>query len=302
MTPARIAAIASLGVISAVLCFYGLGSNDFHERDEALHAQAALEFYENGEWWQPTVFNRRYFSKPALPVWLIAGSYHLFGPTIIATRMWAALFAIGAVLATYLLGERLGGVRVGFVAGLALATAYAFIYTHCGRTAEFDSMTIFFFVLATWLFCRAVETNRGWILCAAAAMASHSKNLAGLTPAIVFVLSLMSSRPRFRPSLKQWVACGLVFTVVNVAWMLPMTVIHGWVFLEKHIGHQVLGRPYMGTANTSTELSLIYGGRLLSGFFPWAFLGVAGLIEDGRRAVRYRDTGSVVVWCGSRSW
>jgi 4-amino-4-deoxy-L-arabinose transferase-like glycosyltransferase len=293
---APLAAAILLAAFAAGLCFYGLGANDINELDEAWHAQVVLETSQSGGWWHPTLFGRPHFVKPALPMWLMAVGYGVLGVTPFATRMWGAFFAVAAVVATYLLGVRAGGIRVGFFAGVALATSYIFVYTHCGRSGTFDSLMVFTFVTATLLFLRATETGRGWVLCAAvAALASHAKNLAGAVPAAVLLAALVIGRPRHRPGAGRLALCALVFVVVNLIWVVPMTMIHGRHFLNDYVGNQVLQRPYGPRAKTILGASISYSWILLAGFFPWTLPALAGLVEEARKALRTRDTASVVI-------
>jgi hypothetical protein len=293
---AQVGAAILLAALAAGICFYGLGANDLHELDEAWHAQVALETLQSGGWWNPTLFGKPYFVKPALPLWLMAVGYEVLGPTPFATRMWGAFFAVAAVVATYLLGLRVGGIRVGLFAGVALATCYIFVYTHCGRSGTFDSLMVFTFVTATLLFLRAAETGRGWVLCAAvAALASHAKNFAGMVPAAVFVAALVIGRPRHRPGARRLALCALVFVVLNLIWVGSMTLIHGRDFLQVYVWNQVLQRPYGPRATTVLGASIRYGWIVLAGFFPWALPALAGLVEEARNAVRTRDTASIII-------
>ena len=297
MWRSRAAAVAVLAGLSSVLCFYGLGANGVHEADEALHVRASLEMFQAGAWWSPTAFGESYYNKPALPLWLMAMSYRLLGPTVFAARLWPAAFAVAAVLATFALGAA-RKVSAGFVAGLMLATTYPFVYIHCARTADFDTLMLFSFVGSTILFVRALDTNRGWVACAAlAALASHGKNFAGTVPALVFVLATVLCRPRYRPTRRCAVLCGCVFIAVNLAWLAPAAALHGWPFLHQYVGEEVLARPYRPGSLTVAGAFRTYGWRFVVGFFPWSIVALLALFEDVRKAIRHRDSLSVVTLC-----
>ncbi|MBI3782023.1 MAG: glycosyltransferase family 39 protein [Deltaproteobacteria bacterium] len=287
-------------LLSGFLCFYGLGSNGVHEQDEAWHAEAVAELYRDGHWWRLTQFGNPYFEKPAPFLWLIASGYRLLGPTVFAARFWAAFFAVAAVLATSALGTRIGGRRAGFVAGLALATSYMFVFRHCARTVQFDSLMVFSFTLSTALFLRALETNRGWVLWSVAtALASYAKNFAASAPVFVFIITLLISKSPHRPTGRQWLRLGTVFAAIHLAWLVPMVVVHGRPFLANFLGHQVLGRPGLGHGQIVSSIVAVYSRNLAGGFFPWFFLGIAALPDAAYRA-RQRDAGSMVllVWIG----
>jgi 4-amino-4-deoxy-L-arabinose transferase-like glycosyltransferase len=291
-----VAAACLLAVVAGFACLYGLGANDVHEIDETWHTQVALDFLHHGRLWHPTHLGTPFYHKPCPPIWLMALSLGVLGPSSFAARLWAALFAIAAVLATFELGRRSSGVAVGFLSGFALATTYPFVFTHCGRTAELDSMMIFTFVLASVLLLRALETGRGWLWCAGvAAAASLVKNFAAAAPALVFALVLLTSRSAHRPRGRRLVLAMGLFAVVNLLWLLPMAVIHGEPFLNRFVGQQVLGRPTMQGAYSLAGVTVLYLRTIVVSFFPWGLLGLAGLLAEGRRAWTRRDAASLLV-------
>jgi 4-amino-4-deoxy-L-arabinose transferase-like glycosyltransferase len=214
--------------------------------------------------------------------------------------LWPALFAVGGVLATYALAARVATRRTGLMAGLVLATSYMFVYRHCARTFQFDSLLVFSFVLSTVLFLRAVSTDRGWLaLTLATALASYAKNFAAAVPVMVFLITMLISRPKHRPTLRQWLWMGLLFAALHLMWLIPMVIVHGRPFLANFLGHQVLGRPGLGHGQDVAFIVSVYLQNLAGGFFPWFFLGIAALPDALYRAGR-RDPGRVVlvVWLG----
>ena len=136
--------------LSALVFFINLGAARLWDIDEAIFSQAAAEMNERGDYVVP-YFNHKLFpDKPALMYWGMISAYKVFGVNEFAARFWSAVFGLGAVLLTYQLGRRLFSPRVGFWAGLILATNLNFGII--ARAATPDAMLTFFSTLAILVF------------------------------------------------------------------------------------------------------------------------------------------------------
>jgi len=116
-------------------------------------------------------------------------------------------------------------------------------------------------------------------------------------PALVFVLATVLCRPRYRPTRRCAILCGCVFIAVNLAWLAPVAALHGWPFLHQYVGEEVLARPYRPGSLTVAGAFRAYAWRFLAGFFPWSIVALLALFEDARKAIRHRDSLSVVTLC-----
>src|SRR5712692_7636374 len=100
--------------------------------DEAdtVHAEAAREMVESGDWITLHADNIRYLEKAPLMYWSIALSYKLLGVNEFSARLPIALAALGLMLATMLIDSFAFGARAGFYSGLAIGTcAGLFLFT-----------------------------------------------------------------------------------------------------------------------------------------------------------------------------
>ena len=79
--------------------------------------------------------------KPVLLYWLMIFAYEVFGVNEFAARFWSAFLAIGSVIATYVIANRLMGSTVAFLAAVMLATSVMFDVA--ARAATPDSVLIF---------------------------------------------------------------------------------------------------------------------------------------------------------------
>jgi len=131
------------------LFVFKLGASTLWNFDEAAYGEAAKEMLKLGNWITPHFNYRPWFDKPPLYIWLTALSFRFFGWNEFTTRLWSALFGIGGVIVVYFLGKSIFNKRVGFVAGLVLATSFQYIVQ--SRLAVLD-VTLNFFISLSFLF------------------------------------------------------------------------------------------------------------------------------------------------------
>jgi hypothetical protein len=76
-----------------------------------------------------------------------------------------------------------------------------------------------------------------------------------------------------------------------------MAALHGWPFLHQYIGVEVLEQPYRPGSLTVAGAFCAHALRFLAGFFPWSILALLASFEDARKAIRHRESLSVVTLC-----
>lgn len=139
-----------LGV--GMLRLVNLGFIDMQAWDEGLYAVRAWGILRYGGWLDqsPFAIDGLYSAlHPPLYIWSSAVSFLLFGVNEFAARLPSALCGAATTLLVYLIGRRLAGMRIGAVAALLLAlNPFVDFYA---RQAQFDSMLLFFLVLAVHL-------------------------------------------------------------------------------------------------------------------------------------------------------
>ena len=113
--------VLGVALVAAALFLSSLGRAPFVDPPEGFHAVIAWEMLRHGDWITPHINGVRYFDKPPLLYWLMAGAFRALGPGEAAARLGSALPALGVAALTAWLGMRLGGARVGLVAGLVVA-------------------------------------------------------------------------------------------------------------------------------------------------------------------------------------
>jgi 4-amino-4-deoxy-L-arabinose transferase-like glycosyltransferase len=155
--------------------------------DEARNANNAVAIYLHGHWLvpyyqgSPDMWN----TKPPLLIWLQVLCMHLFGTGELALRIPSAIAAtLTGLLLWYWLGRKLQRPWAGFLAGAVLATTYAYVDNHGGRTGDYDTLMVLFMTAATfscfnWL--HQPQKKWLWLFWIFLALAVLTKGVAGLT-------------------------------------------------------------------------------------------------------------------------
>src|SRR6266850_294804 len=125
---------------------------------DTVHAEAAREMAESGDWITLHANGIRYLEKAPLMYWSVALSYKIFGVSEFSSRLPIALATLGLMLATMLLGKFAFGERAGFYSALCIGTcAGIYLFT---RVLWPDVILTLFITLAFYCFLRALEQPR----------------------------------------------------------------------------------------------------------------------------------------------
>ena len=281
-----------LVLLSGLIMGFDLGASSLHNQDEAKHAVVAREAATQGHWLPLTYNGRPYFSKPPLRIWLTALTFKVAGISEWAVRFWSALFGLGTVLALFLIGRRMYGDRMAFLSSLILLTSHQYIYNHCVRTGETDSMLIFFWTCSLLLLQLSVKEKSRRVLYLAAGFLG----LCGMVKHLGFVPIVMSIALAYLVLAGAWrafpwrtwaVAAGIVVGVA-LPWHLVLWMMKGQAFLYAYfIGEVVnkrLGAGGPGPGGSSPWISL---RTLARGFFPWSCF-LPFVLLDGAVSAKFR--------------
>lgn len=159
-------ATAIVLVLGALLFLPRLGSMGLWDPWETHYGEVAREMIVRDDYVYPHWESAYFFSKPPLPMWLMAGGMLLFGveqsPIGAPLGTWAewsvrlpfAFIAIASLWAVYWVGAQLRDRATGILSALVLAGSAQFIFI--GKQSMVDMPLVGFLTIGLALFCAAV--------------------------------------------------------------------------------------------------------------------------------------------------
>ena len=294
--------------MAAALFLFGLGGAPFVDPPEGLHAAIARDMLRRGDWITPHVDGVRYFDKPPLFYWLVASAFRLFGHGEAAARLGSALPAVGVAVITAWIGNRLGGPRVGLIAGLIVA-ANLELYLFA-RLVKPDLLFVLCITLAFAGFVAAYLERGGgprarWGLLAFYAGLAASVLAKDLLGAVVPVAGLAAffALTRERAIVRRWVPWTgvLLFVAIAAPWYLLVELRNPgflwYTIVDNHILNVARHRVFPDDAVPLGALEFL--AVTAAGFLPWALAVPAAL---WRRARGPWDTPEARIWLLLSLW
>lgn len=266
---------AYLSVLGLVTFFFGLGDLAFLGPDEPRYAEVAREMYVSGDYLSPRLAGCLWLEKPVLFYWLAAGAYHVFGVNEFAARAPSAFGALAMLLLLFQVLRRVVSLRYAVTVSAVFATSGIIIGFARAATPDMSLTAAMCFALIAGF---QVPESKGhsrliWVtLCAASAgVAMLAKGLVG----IVFVTAILAAyylitRRFSRIRWQEWLYATVIFLAVASFWYLPITLEHGWKFInEFFIEHHF----YRYTTPVYRHPQPFYFYILIAaaGVLPWSF-------------------------------
>ncbi len=222
--------IWSLLAIFCVIWFVMLGTRTLVPTDEGRYAEMPREMVATGDWITPRLNGIKYFEKPPLQIWATAAVYEVFGLGEWQARLWTGVCGLFGIFLTALAGRRLYGSRVGFGAGLVLASSFLWAALGHINTLDMGLAGMMTLALSGLLIAQRNDADaterRNWMIACWAGMALSvmSKGLIGIVlPGAILILYSLWSR-----DWKIWTrlhfGIGLaVFFAITVPWFVLVT-------------------------------------------------------------------------------
>ena len=296
-------ALLGLLALAGVAFFWGLGALALLGPDEPRYAEVAREMFATGDYISPRLCGCLWFEKPALFYWLAAGSYHIFGVGEFAARAPSALAATFTALFLGRVLWRSGSPRLGVVVPLVLMSSGLFIGYARAATPDMllaASMTVaiisgYFIAIA-----KADGDRLKWLLvcAAAAALSVLAKGLVGIVLLVPILGVYFAITGNLRSVRWQTWAAGLaVLLIVTAIWYLPVTIKHGWAFIDQFfIDHHF--RRYVSNRFSHRQPFYFYPALAVYGLAPWSFFLFAAVVRIRRLRPRrdIRDSLLTLAW------
>ena len=288
------------------LALFGIGLNftPLANPDEARYAEIPREMIAANDFVTPRLDGIKYFEKPPLTYWLVAGSIKLFGQGEGAARAAPAVFAAIGVLLTYAAGRSLIGRDAGWWAAVVQATSL--LYFAHARILLTDMIVSVLICSTLYCFLLGMREPSGrkrrWLfygLYASAALATLAKGLIGfLLPGAVMFIWLLAFN-EWRRLLPLYLPTGLLlFAAIAVPWHIQVAQRNPeWAWF--YFVHEHWLR-FTTTTHGRYQPFWYFIPVTLLGLFPWTgFLWPAlrtALPENWTRRADYTDRAFPLVW------
>jgi 4-amino-4-deoxy-L-arabinose transferase-like glycosyltransferase len=272
-----------LGLILALslpILLLGLGNHGFWLTDEPFVAEVAREMAQTGDLVIPRLNGEPFLEKPPLYYATVALSYRLLGFGPLAARIPSALFSMGTLILTYLLGLRLLSRCEARYGALILATLSLFVYA--GHYCLVDSGLAFFVALATLAASHGLgEDAKGWalpLLYGSAGMAFLCKGLVGPVLVLAGTGAAAASLGDWRFFRRRAHVPGAVLLLAVIAlWAAGLHRVGGTEYLREAFLQNNVGRffkmaslvPGHDGPRTHAQPFYSYFLSLPWSFFPW---------------------------------
>jgi 4-amino-4-deoxy-L-arabinose transferase-like glycosyltransferase len=216
--------------------------------DEAEYYQIA-SILADGRGWQ--FYEEATWIRPPLYLIMLAGSFKLFGHSLLIIRVAQIVISLASVFLLYWLGKRLYGERTGLIAGLLAAIAWPFAVFPYLLLSE--TLFIFLFLGSVCCFVEFLaKRNSGkpsiwpsgrseWLLMAGGSVLLGLSALTrGQVLSFVPFLALwfwLALKRNWKTALAAFVIMGLVFTVTISPWLLRNVSLYGRPFIDTTGGY-----------------------------------------------------------------
>jgi len=253
-----------LAMVATVILF-AQASRTGLRTDPIVYAGIARTMADSGDYLNLKVGDVPYYFKPPLGFWLAALAIKVLGPTPLAVTLFSRLFGLAGVFLTAWLGARLYGARIGWVAGLALATTHLFMATSV--TFRLDSTMMFGILLS---FC-AYFSKKKWgppVFYLGITIAVLAKGPPGLLPLIVAPLHtyFYGDRSTWSKNIFRWLSWSPLL-------LLPLS---WWIYLIWNEGTRPLNMIYHelfrtrgGITSSFASFWKIYFFEFSKLYWPW---------------------------------
>lgn len=264
-----------LVAFAVILFSFGLGRIALVGPDEPRYSEVAREMFATGDYVSPRLCGCLWFEKPVLLYWLAAASYHLFGVSEFAARFPSVIAAISTMVFVYYGLKRAASERLAIAASFAFVTsglviAYARVATPDILLTAAMSVALLSGYLARESIGRARTLY--WALCfAAMGAAVLAKGLVGIALVVAILavyLAVMRQLQfiRWRDAL----IGAAVFLVIAGTWYAPVTIRHGWNFIEEFFVRHHFQR-YTSNQFGHPQPFYFFFIIAIEGIAPWSF-------------------------------
>ena len=284
--------LPALVAFALVIFAFGSGRLALIGPDEPRYAEVAREMFVTGDFISPRLCGCLWFEKPALLYWISAASYRLFGVSEFAARLPSVVAATLMMIFFYHALNRSASERLAFAASLALVTSGLVIAF--ARVATPDMSLTAAMCVALLAGYRATSSSGrarvgNWALCfAALGLAALAKGLVGIALVVaIFLIYFVVMKQRGLIGWHEALIGIVVFLVIAGAWYAPVTIRHGWTFIQEFFIRLHFQR-YVSNTFGHPQPFYFFFAIAVAGIAPWTFFLIPAAAR--LRALRPRAT------------
>jgi len=286
--------------LSAWVLFFKLGAPNFYDiRLESRRAEIARNMLETGNWIVPQLSGETKLTKPPLYFWAVALCSLKTSVNEFTARFPSAIFGMGTVLVTFLLGTLFFTRIIGLIAALMLLVTNIFVSE--ARYAEMESMLTFFITAALYCFFKGYyDTKRDtvWftIFFILMSLGTMTKGPFAFTFPLIPVIAYLFIYKELGLLRKKSFVSGIKFFFII---LLPWVLVIVWLypkFALVVIGETVARFYTEGYGHI--EPFYYYLGAMVTTMFPWIFflpLSLWVAFSDRLRSVR-KENIFLILW------
>jgi len=265
-------------LLAFVLYFSKLAGNGLALADDSFYAQKAKELLTTGNMYTMYFGGEPSYDNPPFFMWLLAGSFSLFGVSEFAAKLPSALMGVLSVGATYFLTKKLYNTWVAFIAGTILATTLPFM--RYARRAMIDVTLTFFVILAViGLFYAFKKSEKFFLLWGTStAIAILIKSALGFFPLLIGIV-FISVRHSWNVFSSKYFLYGLLIALgIGSSWYIHQYIYFGNSFIKTHFVWLLL---YRGLTSDAPSLYSYFGyfNFIIKHYWPWLPLLIIGTIK-----------------------
>jgi 4-amino-4-deoxy-L-arabinose transferase-like glycosyltransferase len=292
------ACVSLILALTFINSFWHLATNVVSDLDEARYGVAASEMLHRHTLLVATYGGTpEYWNlKPPLGYWMQELAFRVFGPSVFAMRLPAALSALGVVALTMYICRRWFGRRPALLAGTIMATCFGFFSYHGARSGDLDSPLTLILMVAVIQIPTLVNSAGSRLLCAAMFALGFLLKSFAILPFIMVTLAHLAWSGEWRNSRwRDWWLPLLLLIGVIFGWAYARSRIDGSMyFVNRMVREDLLWR---STQVIDNETSRPYGYLLvlLDRFAPWpVIVGCTAFV--GKRAAALCSAESRLLW------
>ncbi|MBX7099153.1 MAG: glycosyltransferase family 39 protein, partial [Myxococcaceae bacterium] len=268
---------------------------ELQDVDAAQYADVARRMVASGDWLTLSHSQGPFVNKPPFSMWAQAVCITALGPTSVAARLPALLFAVLTVLAVRGIGRQLFDDRVGELAAFLTASTAALHVMVIDPKVDLALTATT--SCAVWAFLAARQASRwafaGWALTGLALLTKGPLGVAIVAAAIAPEAVREPGRLRFQPLLGPLLVAALAAPFYWTVWK-----VYGPENVEYLLWRQSMGRFNGSSGYVDATSPLFYVHTSAWAFLPWTPALLVVLVRKARRLgnVRLPDWQRVPAW------